>query len=190
MRKQWSEEAVVNDLTAICKSIGHFPSFTELKEMGRNDLMCQVSRRGGVVFFSQKVGYSRVWSDTDTGWDGERRVASIITSDGFVVEKSLGYRSPYDLLVEGIARIDVKTAGRVTYKNGNHGFCTGWFYRVGKEPTCDFVVLYRKDREDCFVIPWHKSTTTNITISEGGGIYAPYYNNWGILRDFVARNKI
>lgn len=58
-RRHWTDEAVEAELRLLCEALGHFPSSSELRSMGRNDLAVQVSRRRGFVYWSGRVGTPR-----------------------------------------------------------------------------------------------------------------------------------
>lgn len=184
-RRKWTAEDVISDAKAIATSLGYFPSVSELRVMGRNDLSVQITRHGGFIAIASEVGIPRKHSDSDTGWEGEVAARAILIEHGFSVTRSQEKKAPYDLLVDGCARCDVKTASYSEYGN-----VRGWFYRIGKVPTCDLILLYQADTRNCFLIPWHLVPTTNITISRDGGKYARFLNNWEILKSVIGAMKI
>jgi hypothetical protein len=179
-RTSWSEELIHSELIKICGAIGSFPSNSELQSMGRGDLSNQIAKKGGFLFWSKRMGFDRKDSDSDFGWSGEQAAADILDGLGYKIIKPIGVRSPYDLIIDGCLRIDVKTANFADY-----GACRGWFYRMGKHIQSDVVMLYQADTQDCYYIPWFVCPTTNITISKSGGIYAIYKNNEALLRKMV-----
>jgi len=176
----WTEEKLVNELSLICNAIGKFPSSSCLKEMGRNDISSQVSRRGGFQFWAQKVGFKREHSDSDTGWDGERSLANILVEKGFSCESASYVKCPYDLKVNSLVRIDVKSANYAEY-----GASRGWFFRIAKDAQADILALYQIDTQDVYFIPWNICPKTNITISRGGGKYAEFKNRFDILEKLI-----
>lgn len=178
-RKTWTDNDVSFAVRAIASSLGHFPSNTELCEMGRNDLACQISRRGGFFYWSDRIGIKRRHSDSDFGWAGEHAVAEILRRRGHEVIEDTAIRCPFDLLVDGV-KVEVKTARFAQY-----GSCKGWFYRIGRKLACDVLVLLQADTQTCYVMPRWAAPETNITISRDGGIYAKYRDNFGLITQYA-----
>lgn len=166
MRKQWTEETVRAEASAVARLLGHFPTNTYLRDTGRNDLASQITKAGGYVKLAAELGFARQHSDTDTGWQGEREVAEKLKRLGHEVTKPSGVKSPYDLLVDGAVRVDVKAANYAEY-----GPCRGWFYRIGKHVQADVIILHQLDRQGDYVFHWWEVTTTNMTIARDGGKY-------------------
>jgi hypothetical protein len=186
----WTEETFVTDLKTVCDAIGRFPTVSELRKHGRNDLACQIVRRGGFRAWSEKLGVPFVHSDSDTGWDGELAFSQLLTSLGFTVTVRKSMKCPYDLLVDGCVRVDVKTAKYASYGNSSTGgVSSGWFYRIGKDVPADIVALYRSDRSDCYLIPWDRCNNSNITITPTGKTYAKYHNAYALLRMIIESRK-
>lgn len=174
----WTDSMVHSELIPICAATGMFPSNSELVRLGRGDLANQICKRGGFVAWSAKLGYERNGSDSDFGWSGERRCMELLQINGFVVEKADRLRAPFDILINGCIRVDVKTANYAEY-----GVCRGWFYRIGKHAQSDFVLLLQLDTDTLYCLPWQVCPTTNITISREGGIYVKFKNNFDLLRE-------
>ena len=124
MRQSWTYDKLKDALEPICEAMGRFPSHSELRSVGRSDIACQVSRRGGSIAIAKDMGYPRRLSDSDFGWLGESQCRMMLESEGFSVTKPEGVKSPYDLLVGGLVRVDVKAANWSDY-----GRSRGWFYR-------------------------------------------------------------
>lgn len=181
MRTTWTNELLMDRLRPICEQLGYFPSTQDLRGLGRNDIAVQVSRRGGFVHWSGIMGYERRPSDTDTGWLGEKQFASLLTQSGYEVTTA-GTKSPFDLLVNRVLRIDVKSARAVAY--GNNSPC--WYYRVGKYPQADIVVFYQLDTNSFYALPWWECPVTNITFNSNGGKYRWRLNDWNVIDSMLA----
>ena len=178
MSIKWNNTMIGEELTAISLSLGHFPSNAELQAMGKNPLSCATVKRGGLIHWSNKLGFKRQDSDSDHGWRGEAAVADILRGAGYDVKLRQYLNSPYDLIANGVT-CDVKTAAYAEY-----GYCRGWFYRIGKRPDCDLILLYREDCGDIAFIPSSIVPTTNLTFTEGGK-YRRYLGNWDVLLDLA-----
>lgn len=183
-RKIWTENMLIEELVPVCEGIGHMPSNHFLKSIGKNDLAIQISRRGGFSFWSEKVGFERLHSDSDTGWDGEKALLAIFEEKGFKCERSAALKAPHDLLVNDLIRIDVKAANYAEY-----GACKGWFYRIGKDAQADIIALYELDTKDVYFIPWNICPKTNITISVGGGKYKNFKNRFDLIESLAEKRK-
>jgi len=170
---------------AIAKLIGKMPTVSYLKETSQNDLANQITRRGGFISWADRLGLKRDHSDSDTVWDGEKKVERILVSHGLQAERQSAVKWPFDILVNGILRIDVKSARYAEY-----GPCKGWFYRIGKVPQADLIALHQIDSGSTFYIPWFKVPSSNITISVGGGIYASYMNAIDVVKEMAAMRSM
>lgn len=184
MRTKWSDEMVESRIRDFVKTFGKFPTNSSLKEVGMYDLSNQICRRGGFIAWANKLGYSRAESDSDFGWSGELKVQAILEREGFSVVRSSQVKAPYDLLVDGLVKIDVKTAAF-----SNYGVSTGWFYRIGKLPSCDLVCLFKSDTGDVYFIPWESCPHTTITITPTGKTYAANLNTFDVLRAVVQMRR-
>lgn len=176
MRKTWTQEEIDSEAKRIADAIGHFPTVAILKEMKRDDLSNQISRHGGFMATARRLGIDRPESCSDIGLRGEKRVASRLEDMGFEITAPEGVKSPFDMIVNGVVRIDVKSASFAEY-----GPCRGWFYRIGKYVQSDIVVLHQLDTQDDYVFYWDEVTCSQMTISRSGGKYAHCKNAWGKL---------
>ncbi len=175
---------IEDQLRGIVAGTGLMPTNSELQQMGRCDLSNQISRKGGFVFWANRIGATRTHSDSDTGWLGESEVSKILRDRGFEVFKPKGVKCPYDILVNGVVRIDVKSARYAEY--GKH---KGWFYRIGKMPQADIIALYQIDTGNCYILPWEICPKTNVTVARGGGKLERYINRYDLLSRLVETRK-
>ena len=176
----WTDEKLEAALRDVAGSTGVFPSSTMLREMGRNDLAVQVTRRGGFIAWARRMGCARKQSDSDFGWHGEIEFVRLCAGQGLPAERCAAVKSPWDVVVCDVLRVDVKTAKCATY-----GHKSGWHYRIGKAPQADLVVLYQADTGDFYAVPWHKCPTSSVTLARGGGKYAAFLNNWKLIRQMI-----
>lgn len=183
-RTRWTDDMVADRIRGIASKTGVFPSISFLRESGQNDLACQITRRGGSFAWADRLGLKREHSDSDTGWEGEVAVQGILEAEHFRVERQSAVRWPFDLLVNGVLRVDVKAARFATY-----GPCSGWFYRIGKAPQADLIALHQLDTGTTYWIPWVSVPTSNITISKDGGKWAPFRNAIGLVAKMSDRRE-
>lgn len=180
----WTDELIAADLRQAAQMIGSFPSASELRRLGRNDLCCAIVRCGGFASWASRIGMERKGSDSDTGWEGERVMRDIFTAMGYRCEKATAVKSPFDLLVDDVLRVDVKSARFKEY-----GPSKGWFFRIGKIPQADLVVLLKLDTQAFYAVPWWDCPTSNITITPTGDRYTQYLNGWHVVKDMVQQAK-
>jgi len=172
-----------SELLTIASSIGKMPSNSYLSQSGKGWLSNWVARHGGFVEVASRLNLKRDHSDSDTGWHGEKEVQSILEKNGFYVDRSQQVKSPFDLLVNKLVKVDVKTSSMTTCHNSQSGgSVTGWFYRIGKIPQADIIALFCMDTNDVFFIPWDCLPHTNVTLSKGGGKYKKYLNRFDAMR--------
>jgi hypothetical protein len=179
-RTKWNDAMIADHIMQNYRTTGKMPTVTFLKETGQHGLSVQISRTGGFVLWAERLGLSREHSDSDTGWDGERMVCEKIKAMGHVVTRSMDVKSPFDLLVSEVVRVDVKAAKFATY-----GPCSGWFYRIGKIPQADIIALHQLDTGETYWIPWVIVPRSNITISKDGGKWAAYREASRVLDETV-----
>lgn len=132
----------------------------------------------------EAVGYPRQRADTFTGWDGEDKVAELFRNQGFEVQQPPSRKLHYDLLVNGVVRVDVKSAHLHIPAVKSRSNSRAWHFRIGKCPTVDLLALYRMEHEDVFLIPWFAASETAMSIG-GESKYEPFRNNWKLLRDMI-----
>ena len=184
MRTRWNEQLIEERLRSVIASTGVFPTVSYLKETGQHDLSNQISKKGGFIEWSKRLGVNRAHYDCDTGWDGEDSVAVLLESKGFKVGRRESVKWPFDLLVNDVLRVDVKTAKFATY-----GHCSGWFYRTGKAPQADVVVLHQSDTGRVYFLPWYITPFSNITITNGGE-YSKFADNYNLVSKMISIREI
>jgi hypothetical protein len=179
--RRWTQEQIDSEIRLIAAAIGYFPAASELRSMGRNDLICAITKREGSMALSSRLGIPRRHSDSDTGWDGELAFQALAIEAGFDCQRADACKAPFDLILDGSLRIDVKAASFAEYSESR-----GWFYRLGKIVQADVVVFYQLDTKNFYAVPWYLCPTSNVTISRSGGRYIAYKNNWELLRKLTA----
>ena len=183
-RIKWTEAMIADKIMEIHRNTGLFPTVTYLKRTGQNNLSCKIVKTGGFEHWAARLGLKRAHSDSDTGWSGEIEVMTLLQKGWSNVTRSKSVTAPFDLLVNNVLRVDVKSARFAKY-----GPCSGWFYRIGKMPQADVIALYQLDTKEVYWIPWNRVPTSNITITKTGGIYAMFRNNIDIVRRMLATRE-
>ena len=179
-RKQWNEAMISDRIMENYRNTGLMPTNQYLKETGQCDLAGQISKKGGFFKWAERLGLSREHSDSDTGWNGELRVQKMLESAGFQVDRIAAVKWPFDLLINKVLRVDVKSANFAEY-----GPCKGWFYRIGKTPQADLIALHQLDTGATYWIPWNIIPHSNVTISKDGGKWARYKETLWIVQSMI-----
>lgn len=167
---------IASEILLASAGTGVMPSSSDLKSRGQNDLACVISKNGGFITWAERLGLCRKHSDSDTGWRGEQEVLELFNANGAPSERLQGVQCPFDLLVFGCIKVDVKTTNY-----SERGPCRGWFYRIGKYPQSDLICLYQLDTKDFYLLHWEHVPKTNVTISRDGGKYKAFKNRFDLL---------
>lgn len=171
MRRRWSTEDIHSELLAVARDLGRMPSTLDLSVRGRNDLSCQISKRGGFRAWAKLIGFEQQDSESKLGAAGEDNAIDLLRSLGFEVERQTA-RAPFDLLVNGV-RVDVKT-GRLfdSYGTSNPGV-RAFIFALNKVPaTCDLYLLNCVTGDgsvlDRYFIPASEAKVRTISIMASG----------------------
>lgn len=117
------------------------PSRRELVEMGKEPLASTVTRLdGGFRGTAKRLGLSLKASCTAFGQDWESYTEAVLRNLGYEVERQTT-KAPFDLLVSGKVRVNVKSA-----RYHEYGPCKGFFFGIGTTwKRCDVFALVKVD---------------------------------------------
>lgn len=185
--KQWSEEEIKSELAKLIKEKGLSRMLT-LREMiistGGQALSNAVTRSGGVRKWANELNVLLTHSNTRKGWEGEEKAKIILEQEGFTVDRMTA-RHPFDLLVNDVAKVDVKCAEPHTFKCGAQAYC---YHLEKKIPTCDFYMLIANGREKgtVFIVPASNMRQKQISIGMKSSVYDKFVKRFDILRDYCS----
>lgn len=160
------------------------PTRREVVQYYDNATAVAISRRIGWYNLAKTLNLPIKECETTTGKNHESLFASELSNKGFLVEK-MSQNFPYDLLVDGAVKIDVK-ASHVYYGP------SGGFYSFNLEkpfPTCDIYALRLLDNNDMIkrtlIVP-SKDVATNTQINVGivNSKYERYAERWDIIKKY------
>lgn len=187
---KWTDSLIKSSIMQVVSAyeLGRMPSKTEVESYyNDNKLSSAISRRkGGWYKLAEELGLSLKECDTNFGKKYERVVAEKLDSDGYEVTR-MSQNYPYDLLVNGSIKIDVK-ASRIYHSE------KGSFYSFNIDKpfaTCDIYILLtveeNGDVKDYYIVP-SKAVFNNTQISIGlkTSKYDAYKNNWDSLLRYDA----
>jgi hypothetical protein len=101
--------------------------------------------------------------------------------------KQMPRNHPFDLLVNGHIRVDVKSAIRTSYKGSDGYPIAGWvFSNLHSPPTCDIYILICLNRsrlniEKIYVIPATMVNQRTVTITKRDK-YGMYIDAWDVFK--------
>ncbi len=178
---KWTDEHVERIILE-CMSyhnITRMPSRAELMEFtGNNSVGCRISKTLGYYGWAKKLGLPMKQSETQIGKMGEEQAMRLLILNGFTAER-MTTRHPYDLLVDDVVKVDVKTSHLYHGPTGN--FYT--FHLEKRFPTCDAYFLIAKGTVDrVYIIPAKNSHQTQISIGETTSVYYAFEDRYDILR--------
>jgi len=175
----WTEERITSELQPFCEEFGRMPSVGELRNAGRNDLACVISKRGGFRCWAKRLSLGQKGSETHRGQKWERSESVFFRALGMNVEEQ-STKAPFDLLVNG-KRVDVKSS--ILNK-------TGWYQfgsiKYGKD--CDFYDLLCVEDDKIkgrFIVPVAHANVGTISLMPksliGRGKYGPFLGATDLL---------
>lgn len=177
---QWDEELITTEILKIANQFEppRMPSAREAKEMyGGHGLSVAIGKHGGYKYWADRLGLEQKHSETKLGLIGERHIAEVLFKRGHIVEMTPA-KHPYDILVDGCVKIDVKTANESLIKG-----CPVHAYRLAKrEHTCDFYIFYEADTEKIYVVPAHKCCgQVQVEMGSESKVYGSYLNAFDLI---------
>jgi hypothetical protein len=180
---KWSLSKIEGELLKYISDndLKRMPSKPEMIKNGRNDLGCAMTRYKGMRWWADKVGLPMKETETNKGNAYERLTKKILSLKGHDV-KEMTTKYPYDLLVNGNVKIDVKVSSPGDIRGSRvHTF------RPSKEyPTCDLYICFALDEEGkeerVLVIPSKFAQVTTICIGADSK-YNAFIDRW----DYVQR---
>lgn len=186
--QQWTEEKIIDKIKYVMKKaeIDIMPTARIMKEVtGNCALSCAVSKRGGTLYYAEKLGLELGKCESTYGKQFEELCCQEIKEKfGYDCElMKTGY--PYDILCNGI-KIDVKVSKLIQTNDGRR------YYTCNiekKSPTCDFFICYCVDDEDNilreYIIPSVITKGhTQISMGEFNSKYDCFIDNWDCLKTY------
>lgn len=185
---KWNEETIAAKVADIANKFApaRMPSNSEVIEMtGNYALANAIQKNGGYEYWANKLGLERKHSETKIGIEYERRVAEMLRKGGHSVQETT-IKHPYDLLVDGCVKVDVKVAGTSLVRGSKvHA------YRIAKrQHTCDFYICCEVDTDGIYVIPANMVTgQVQIEMGLNSQKYSYYKDAFYLIGDAVSFYK-
>lgn len=182
-RARWSEELIGEKLQECVLALGidRMPTRSEIdKYCGDYALSNKVDKTYGYYGWAKKLGLEMKKSDTETGKFGEAYAAQWLTHRGYKVER-MTTRHPYDLLINGTIKADVKYSHLYKTKEG----FAFYSFRLEKiYPTCDVYLAISEDphgNKAVYIIPAKNVKQKQMSMGQKSSKYDKYLNRTDIL---------
>lgn len=191
-RTCWTEKMVEQEIKEVMRAmnIDRMPSRSEIELIrGDTSLTNKITKTGGFYFWANKLGLEIKNSETKFGYEIEKKISEKLAGDGYSCILT-SIRHPYDILVDGCVKIDVKSAKKTRVKEG----LVYSFNLEKKEQTCDvYVAVCLGDEESIekiYVIPAHIMTgKKQLCLGVKNSIYDSYIDRWDIIEKLALAFK-
>ena len=186
-QKKWTDEEITQTIKDVMNYFGidRMPTHSEMCEFcGDTSLSNKVSKTGGAYYWADKLGIEVKQSETLLGYMVEAEVKGLLEALGFQCELT-STKHPYDILVNGCVKIDVKSARKSKVQNSD-------VYSFGlakQQPTCDIYIAVCLDDNKCierfYVIPAHiMAGKTQLCIGVHQSKYDSFIDRWDIVKAY------
>jgi len=178
----WTEELIEKEILEIVDTLNErrMPTRKEAFSFcGDQRLTNKISKTIGYYGWAEKLGLAIKSSNTLTGKIFESYAANLLADNGHCVEH-MPTNYPYDLLVDGSVRVDVKFSELLRSKSG-YGYFS--FSLRKKYPTCDIYLLIADDgsEKDVYIIPAMSVVQTQISMGEHYSTYRRYIDRFDYI---------
>jgi len=181
---RWNENLIESSIKdyMILFNIKRMPTAHEIIDSThKHGLAVAIGRYGGYKYWAEKLGLETKKSDTSFGKKYENILNLMLIAKGYKVE-GMVMCHPYDLLINGNIKIDVKASNRFHYNKDKNYYYT--FNLEKNNPTCDIYVCYciNDDKliEKILVIPSKFLKQNQLCIGKKSN-YDKYVNRWDYL---------
>lgn len=183
----WSEELIREKILEVVSGLelDRMPSRKEVEFFCKNgSLSNAISRNGGWYHWAEKLCFDVKESETWLGKRHEKEIQEVLISLGYETAR-MSQNFPYDLLVDGCIKIDVKASK--LYRG-----VAGSFYSVNLEKaysTCDiYIIRLLSDdgkAEKTLVLPSKfVAAQTQISIGEKSSKYYRFLDRWDYIESY------
>lgn len=182
----WNDELIESKIREVMEILGinRMPSASETEMVIKNSsLSNKIAKTGGFYQWATRLGLEIKNSETSTGKEYENKLKEYLTEKGYSVEQ-MSVKHPYDLLVNGAIKIDVKAARRYYYSEDSY------FYTFNLEKanaTCDLYICWcinNKNLTDKFlIIPSKELKFTQLSIGVVSR-YDKYIDRWDLIEKY------
>lgn len=181
---KWSEDKIKNGIMVVVNELelGRMPSRVEIEDYyGNSALTNKIARYGGFETWAKKLGLQRKNSESGLGIRFERIICDVLEKKGFQCGLT-SVKAPYDILVNGKVKIDVKVARKSKVRSSDV-----YSFRLAKPmQTCDVYIAVclgeSDDVQKTYIIPSNILTgKTQLCVGINKSKYDKYLEKWEII---------
>jgi hypothetical protein len=189
---KWTEESIIDGILGVKNTLGieYMPSKKEMASVtGNKKLSCAMTKHGGHIYFRDLLGLEEKESCSKLGDENEMYVMDLLKEKGYKPRKTPP-RHPYDILVNDIVKIDVKSSNVIPSRvKGINEFT----FSINNEfPKCDLFVFITilGDNRDLYIIPSKYIMQSQLAVCETSK-YQKYKNRFDYIESYLKlHNKI
>lgn len=187
MDKKWTESNICDAIMEIAGTSGVMPTHALMNEVtGNKALSVAMSKRGGTKHFAELLGLKTVECESKYGEEYEFLCMEQIEQNLGLLSEKMQIKYPYDILVAGAVKIDVKVSRPVKTKYDSRYFT---FNLEKKSPTCDIFVAYCVDKDEVvktYIIPAYVlHGMSQLSVGVHKSEYDKYLDQWHFIADYV-----
>lgn len=183
---KWTKELIESSIREVIKGcdLNTMPTARQMDlYFGNSRLSNKISKTDGFNYWAEKLNLNIKKSTTSMGQKWEHKLEDLLTKIGYKCEQ-MPTNYPFDILVNGCVKIDVKSSHRVG-KDKNYYT----FNLEKKNPTCDIYVFYCLNYDEtvrkAYVIPAvNLCGMTQFSTGIGYSKYDMYSDRWGYIKLF------
>lgn len=184
----WNDELIRKGIFEVVEHIGEYrmPTAYEVRGYyGNCKLVGAITNRGGFMSWADRLGLPMKDGYVILGHSYEVYTKKLLEEKGFeCIHTSTKF--PYDLLVDGKVKIDVKVSHLVELGDGK-----GYTFKISKNmPKCDIYIVHCLDKNagkvvKTYIIPAHVLTgMSQLSIGRHNSKYDIYRNRWELIKMF------
>lgn len=187
MKTYWTDELIKERILEVVDFHGYsrMPTMKEIEDYyGNTALTKKIGVSGGFEAWANKLKLSRKPCESVLAAQYEKLAKKTLEEKGFNCELT-SVKHPYDILVNGGVKIDVKVSNLVAI--GDSKAYT--FNLEKKQPTCDLYVAYcldeNKEIAKTYIIPSRVLTgQCQLSLGKDNSEYDIYLNRWELIKRF------
>lgn len=181
----WTDELIEEKILEVVDFHGYnrMPTRKEITDYYcDNALTNKISKTGGLESWAKKLNLPQKPCESMLAIQYEKYTKKILEEKGFSCELT-STKHPYDVLVNGAVKIDVKVSHLVAIRDSK----AYTFNLEKKQPTCDLYVAYclNEDKEvaKTYIIPAPVLTgKCQLSVGVNKSIYDVYLDNWNLVK--------
>lgn len=187
--RKWEDGDVEKEIMMVVKHLGidRFPTKKEIEDFfGNKSLSNKISRGGGSRRYASLLGLELSNSESEFGNFYEEYAIDDIYNNTGLSGVHMETRYPYDILVNGNIKVDVKASRRLYHKNSALPYYS--FNLEKRDPTCDLFIFYclnnKCDIDRTVIIP--SCIVSGKTQIGMGGLskWEAYENKWNYFEQY------